>query len=367
MPKRKKSKFRFDEVNIMYFLASLVGLVAFGLLIWFGYNYFINSNLPTALVEIPEKEEPCDFQRVLDGVCVESAEEVNPKLVVVMFDNHMWARPQIGLAEASIVYEAPVEGNFSRFMGLYPVSEVVAKVGPVRSARPYFLDWLLEYGDAMYFHVGGSPDALDLIKEFDINDFNEFYRGWYFWRDENRDAPHNTYTSSENWNEALERYEENYKLDNYDGWKFGKVEECEVDCANKIEVVFLPDSFDMTWEYNTSTAKYERYQVGRKHKDQDGDWIVADTVIVQKVETEILDGVGRLGMETIGSGEAIIFARGNVIEGEWRKEARKKRTRFFDNAGNEVTFQAGKIWVEVVNGRTTVEWMERNDELGMMN
>ncbi|HLC70188.1 MAG TPA: DUF3048 domain-containing protein, partial [Patescibacteria group bacterium] len=106
----------------------------------------------------------------LDGRGVTSSEKVTPQVVAVMIDNHIDARPQSGLAVASVVYEVPVEGSITRFMALYDGDDLVEEVGPVRSARAYYLDWLSEYGDALYLHVGGSPEALNLIKKRSIFD-----------------------------------------------------------------------------------------------------------------------------------------------------------------------------------------------------
>jgi len=179
---RKKS---FDEAKFVYILAGIVLVCTISLGIWFGYSFFISRSDGSAMVYIPEQtdeEEDCDYKRLIDGICVEYEKDVDPKLVAVMVENHVDARPQSGLSKARIVYEAPVEANYSRFMLIYPLGDDIDKIGPVRSARPYYLDWLAEYDNIMYMHVGGSPDALDIISERGLFDLNEFYRGWYYWR-----------------------------------------------------------------------------------------------------------------------------------------------------------------------------------------
>jgi len=347
-----------NETNLLYFLSGLVLLTALSLAVWFGYQYFGGSSPASVLVELKkeEKEKPCEYARVLDGVCVESEDRMNPKLAMVMIDNHMDAHPQVGLSQARVVYEAPVEANFTRFLAIYPVDLEIKKVGPVRSARPYFLDWVSEYGNPMYLHCGGSVEALADMRIYGTNDFDEMSRGWYFWRDNNRFAPHNLFTNSELWNEALADYEKNYVTDKYVGWKFGEIKSCDTDCVNEIMVSFSSVAFESTWKYNSSTMQYERWQSGSLHRDENGVQIVADTVIIQKVNTTVLDGVGRLGMDTIGSGEAMVFVGGNVFEGEWKKDSRKARTKWFDSAGEEIGLQSGKIWVEVANERADVEF-----------
>jgi hypothetical protein len=354
----KRKFFVFDEPAILYSLAVLVFLVGFSLIFWFGYQYFFHRSFPTALVALENqaKTGACNYERRLDGVCVEMESQVNPKVVAVMIDNHMDARPPAGLSQAAVVYEAPVEANFTRFMAIYPSDQEIVKVGPVRSARPYFLDWLSEYGSALYMHCGGSPEALQKIKDYGINDFNEFYRGWYYWRDNSRSAPHNIFTSSELWNKALTDYADNYGTESYETWQFGEVKKCEINCTTRVAINFSSTAFEAVWKFNSSTEKYERYQAGRLHKDQDGTIITADTLIIQKANSTVLDGVGRLAIDTVGTGEAIVFANGNIIQGEWKKESRTGRTRWLDSTGEEIVLKAGKIWVEVVNVTASVEY-----------
>ncbi|MBI5221693.1 MAG: DUF3048 domain-containing protein [Candidatus Magasanikbacteria bacterium] len=132
----------------------------------------------------------------LDGTTVSSSEMINPFVVGIMIDNHPDARPQSGLVAAKIVYEAPAEGGITRYFAIFDSIQSVEKVGPVRSARPYFVDWLEEYS-GLYMHCGGAPEALAKIKSEKVFDADEFFNGPYYWRDESRIAPHNLFTKSE--------------------------------------------------------------------------------------------------------------------------------------------------------------------------
>lgn len=355
----KKEASEFDQTQIIYLLGGIVLLVGIVLGIWFIYDYFINEKRDMALVNSQTEEQKnkvCKYQRILDGVCVETGSEVNPKIVAVMVENHSEARPQSGLSQASVVYEAPVEANYTRFLLIFPANASVSEVGPVRSARPYYLDWLSEYGDAQYMHVGGSQEALDRIKQFGLNDLNEFYRGWYYWRSDRRSAPHNVYTSSELWGKALLAYDDNYTDQNFSGWKFNTSTVANTETVNDIVISFLPPVYEAVWKYNTSTNQYVRYQMNQPHTDYDGIPIVADNVIVQKVTSQVLDSVGRLAIDTIGTGEVIVFQNGNMITGTWKKDGRESRTRFYDANNNEIKLNPGKIWIEVANERTGVRY-----------
>ncbi len=306
-------------------------------------------------------DENCEYHRLLDGVCVEDKQDMDPPLVGIMIENHYDARPLSGLSQASVVYEAPVEGNFNRFFAIYPFDAPAEKVGPVRSARPYYLDWVSEYANMMYMHVGGSPDALSDIKKYDLFDINEMYRGWYFWRSSDRYMPHNVYTSQELWKKAMEDYDNNEQLamnnkQDVQYWKFESMDACEEDCVEEIITIYSGETYQATWKYNTATEQYMRYELGDIVIDAETEnQIIADTIVVQYVDTTVLDGVGRLGMDTIGEENAIVFRNGLKIEGEWRKNSREDRTLFVDEQGKMISFKAGKIWIVVMNRVDGVE------------
>lgn len=348
-----------DRATLFGVLAALA-VISIGIVTW-----YVVAGSPED-VDLPSEPTPtstpvtvdgeCEFSRAIDGVCVNNDEEARPRIVTVMIENHTDARPQSGLVDASVVYEAPVESNYSRFLAIYPKTAEVEKLGPVRSARPYFLDWVSEYGDAMYMHVGGSNEALEKIGQYQMFDMNEFFRGWYFWRSKDRYAPHNTYTSSDMWNKAFEEYPREEIMPAVDAWKFEKSEPCLENCITQITATFFAPTYEAVWKYSTSTEKYDRYQMGRPHVDQDGRTITADTIIVQRVKTQVLDSVGRIAMDTVGSGEAIVFRDGKKITGTWKKESRTARTSWFDAEGNDIPLKAGTIWVEVVNDRGSVSF-----------
>jgi len=365
---RSRMKKQVRVLQALYIFSTLCSVVAVGLLVWVGVHAF--TSLDSSGTEVSsgnndaiEEKVPCDFVRKLDGVCVDSKQEVNTLLTAVMIENHANSRPQSGLAEASIVYEAPVEGQISRFLAIYPAyPEAIDKVGPVRSARPYYLDWVREYGEPLYMHVGGSPQALSLIKQYGIYDRDEMrYGSRNFWRSGDRAAPHNVYTSSELWGKAHD--ERDWEtIPTYDSWEFDERESCFAEegagdtiCVEEVTVSFSPPTYEAVWKYNKETAQFERYQMGKLHKDKAGEKIVADTVVVQRVETVVLDNEGRLGMTTVGEGEVTVFRDGYRFDGMWKKDSDTVRTEFATKDGVTIPLRSGKIWVEVVNQHGAVE------------
>jgi len=155
--------------------------------------------------EFQKIEEPAPvfkFYRLLDGVGVEDESKVNPPIFAVQVENMVDARPLSGISKANLVYEAISEAGITRLLALYVKDNSVSEIGPVRSARPYYIDWASEYG-ALYAHSGGSPEALRVVSDYDVLDLNEFSNGKYFWRSKSRYAPHNLYTSVELLGEAF--------------------------------------------------------------------------------------------------------------------------------------------------------------------
>lgn len=287
-------------------------------------------------------EECVNFSK-LTGLCVASADLVSPPIVAVMIENIPDAFPLYGLSGASIVYEAPVEGGLTRFMAIYSASSTVEKAGPVRSARPYYLDWAAEYGDALYMHCGGSPDGLDDIADRNIFDANEFYRGSYFWRDSARIAPHNLFTSSENWQKYLSVYGGKRTAGDWVGFKFGPIA-TNTESVAKFNLEYIK-RFVVGWQYNVSSSTYERLLNDELFLDDKNQPITADNIVVQFASVSVLDEVGRRKIVTVGSGDARVFRNGQMIRATWKKENEDARTKFFDASDHEISFAPGRTWI----------------------
>lgn len=357
-----------EPEQYVYLLSVLVILTAVSLLGWFGWQFYQHSEFTFSSIEKDKEKnssniKTCNTRRSLDGMCTTDTDfKPNPKLLAIMIENHVNSRPPSGLSEARIVYEAPVEGNISRFMAIYTENKKVAQVGPVRSARPYFVDWVREYGDAVYMHVGGSPQALNYISQIGLNDLDQFSYNWNYWRSKNRAKPHNVYTSSKLWNESLKNNTSSYKDQTYESWKFKEYKKCGMtetstrkQCISEINITFASPGYSTTWEFNSSSGKYKRYQSGQLHQDKDGSVIKAENVIVQYVDTQVIDNVGRLKMDTVGSGKVEVYTEGKKIPGTWKKEDKSDRTKFYNNNGKEIKLEPGTTWIEVINDKAAVE------------
>lgn len=290
--------------------------------------------------------------------------------LTVMIENHQEARPQSGLSKADIVYEAVAEGGITRLLAVFycGASAEDITIGPVRSARTYFMDFASEYGDyPLYTHVGGAnlpgpANALGQIGQYGWlakgNDLNQFAIGFpVFWRDYERighpvATEHTMYSTVDKlWEVAHKR-----GLDADEGfvpWKFkDEVKLEDRGGVEKIEFDFWGgySDYSVLWQYDKTANHYLRFNGGQPHKDLNNDTqLWASTVIIQFMkEKGPIDELKHLLYTTTGTGKAIIFQDGQTIQANWSKAKRQERTKFVDTKGKEIEFNRGPIWIEIV-------------------
>ncbi len=291
--------------------------------------------------------------------------------LAVMIENHSEARPQSGLSSADVVYEAVAEGGITRFMGLFYCNLSDIQVGPVRSARTYFVDWLSEY-NALYAHVGGAntpgpADALGQIIKYDIKDLNQFSIGFpVYWRDYQRlghpvATEHTMYSTTQKlWEVGSKRGwtatdSAGIKWDvKFTPWKFAK-DEKGGGTTSKITVNFWESQpeYAVEWNYDSASNTYKRKNGGAAHMDLDNNMQLSPKSVVIQFEKEANANDGYPGnvhllYGTIGSGKALFFQNGTVVEGKWNKSSRLARSKYVDSAGKEIEFDKGQIWIQTV-------------------
>lgn len=347
----KIKEFILNKKNLIIFGIAVV-LVAGGLMTFFVLRGKPSETVVTPSVEdqvfVVEQMAVCQNPRKLDGMCVEAGKD-NLPVYGVMIENAVDARPQQGLAKANMVFEALAEGGITRFLVLYDQSVDLKKIAPVRSARTYFLEWAQEFG-ALYAHIGGSPESLELARVRPIYDLDQFFNASYFWRSSDRIAPHNVYTSMELLNKAV--LEKKWEIKpNYESWLFkDDAKISDRGATQSINVDFSSYYYSIKWEYNPTTNEYTRYQGGSIHKDEDGSVIKTKNIAVMYTTSYVIpnDDKGRRFTQTVGHGKAYVYFDGKEIIGTWKRENLNSRTRFYDADGHEIIFNRGTTWVEVL-------------------
>ncbi|MFA6423696.1 MAG: DUF3048 domain-containing protein [Candidatus Magasanikbacteria bacterium] len=324
--------------NIKYLVVGLSVLLFVAVMAYWGWSKF-NNKITWKTETYPP---PVIYLSALDGMPVSSTEMINPSVVGVMIDNHPFSRPQSGLLAAKIIYEAPAEGGITRYFAIFDSTQNVEKVGPVRSARPYFIDWIQEY-DGLYMHCGGSPEALTILKQGKVFDINEMTNGQYYWRDKNRYAPHDLYTNSENWDKVLVKYAEDKKIF-VNAWKFGELTSSSLEMVKKISIEYAP-GYIVGWNYDENQKNYLRY-INDKTEGEGNVVLSAESIVVQYIKSQIVDDYGRREITTSGQGDMRLLRDGIMVRGIWKQE--NGRTRFYDVGGQELNLKPGKIWIQIV-------------------
>lgn len=296
---------------------------------------------------------PVVAMRALDGVPTDpAAARLRPW--AVMIDNHVAARPQAALEHAAVVYEAVAEGGVTRLLAVFDPTVKAPRIGPVRSARPYFAAWAAEYG-ALYVHSGGSPEALESLARMDIINVEEISTaGGYFWRDQQRVAPHNLYTSADRLRQfsadrGVGTVAEFMAWPRKDDAPFAD----RPDSGRAIKIKFSTPAFAVTYRYQRESNRYARWQGTAPHRTADGVELAASTVVVQHVNAVVTDSVGRREVGTQRGGSAEVYTDGVARPGRW--QVREGRTQWLSGDGTPLTFNAGPTWVEVVDDTAVVE------------
>lgn len=325
--------------------------------------------------------------------------------LTVMIENHNDSRPQSGLQTADIVYEAVAEGGITRFMGVFYCGQVAGSkankydVGPVRSARTYFLDLASEYSDyPLYNHVGGAncsaatdggpcttatkAQALEQISAYgwtnkgtwgDLSQFSLSYKACRREPDrtgEPKATEHTMYcSSSELWNIAqtrgLTNTTEIKKVSwdkNYRPWLFKQEDKTNptLDATN-VSFDFWPSTkgYNVSWKYDNTNNVYKRFNGGVEHIDFNTQKVITvKNIVIQFVkESRSVDEHLHNLYAVIGSGTGVLVQNGTKTEITWTKANRVSRTIFKDKkTGKEINFVPGNVWVAIIPIGNTVTY-----------
>lgn len=386
-----------------YIITALIGLAIYLISTGLSFAAFTTlakksssaTSLPTSTVggtqqhfvidpSIP-RTEPCPLNGKL-YTKQELAAWQQRRPLSVMIENSVDARPQSGLSSADVVYEAVAEGGITRFMGVFYCGIAVqsVNVAPVRSARTYFLPWVLEY-DAAYNHVGGAgvcddptvderAKALCQIQTYKIKDMDQF--GISFptcYRNPDRlDHPVATehtmvcvtdkllaIAASRGWTNVDANGVAWDK--NFTPWKF-KDDAAAADRGASFSATFTAwkgySDYTVKWVYDKASNSYKRFNGGQPHLDlETKQQLTAKNVVVLFAdETGPVDEHGHLLYDNIGTGPALLFQDGKNTKITWKKLNRNARTQFFDGSGKEVSFDRGQIWIEMLPTGTPISY-----------
>ncbi|MBR3253170.1 DUF3048 domain-containing protein [Candidatus Saccharibacteria bacterium] len=353
--------------------------------------------IKTALAypEIPSKVDVEETYSALTGEVLKDAGLKNAPLYCIQVPNGLdGGRPQAGLTEAGVMFEAIAEAGITRFAALFQ-RPTTAIIGPVRSLRIYFLNWDTPF-DCTIVHAGGSQEAMAALRSGGYKEMDENY--YYMYRGTAGSRLwNNLFTTSSD----LEQFgsDSGYNTSNINGFSRLTPEQAEkarVDgiveeklnitkAAEKDTSKLVPEvsnitfrfgstpSFNVNYIYDVTTNSYlRRYADGIKHevyKCSDGDLgevnpedncsmtQLAPKVVIAMIVQERLssDGVHE-DITSIGSGTAYVFQNGKVTVGTWNKGSIGEQIKFLDESGNEISLIPGQTIISAVPNYGGVEY-----------
>ena len=282
----------------------------------------------------------------------------NNRPIAVMIDNQSGARPQAGLNNAELVYEIIVEGGLTRYMAVFKNASL-DQIGPIRSARHYFLDYALE-NDAIYVHYGWSPQAESDIKTLKVNNINGLTEATStrkgespFWRISEKEAPHNVMSSTSEMKRIAQT--DNYSLEsdkksvlNYTSKTVNLMDDPTAKDCEKVTIPFS-EYTTTSFEYDSITKRYTKFEDGKKLIDfNTKDDLTTKNIIVVKVKnTDLNDGSGkgRQEIDNIGTLEGWYITNGKAIEITASKASRTDQTVYKNSKGQEIKVNDGNTFI----------------------
>jgi len=324
----------------------------------------------------PEEPVVTYFENPINGVLIESGDALTAKManrpLCVMIENHPDARPQYGLAEADLVYEALAEGGITRFMAVV-WSNTPSRLMPIRSARAYYVKWTTDIEGCIYHHIGEAHSSdpeinvRSVVRKYGVLEVSDRA----FLRDsecrKHHAQEHCAYSLPETlWTEAAEQ-----------GWT-GGIENVqtylfkeEIDPVSattgvtdysttahslhvKLTTGYSQSTYETVWTYDPVMNSYKRAHgtltKSTPHLDATTNTqLSAKNVVIMRVDSNAQgDRKNHNDIEVIGTGTAVILMDGKIIEGTWSKADGESRTKFYDLSGNEIMFNRGKIWIQAM-------------------
>ena len=337
---------------------KIILIISAILIIFAGFlsAYIISLQKPVKkpIVVKTVKPEPIKYYSLLTGNQVSNKNAIKKPITGIMIENSPDARPQSGLKNSEVVFEAIAEGGITRFLVFYQQKNPKL-IGPVRSIRLYDVEWLAAF-NASIGHVGGSAAALREVRNGNYRDNDQFFNSGSYWRATDRYAPHNVYTSFDKL-DALNK-SKGYTTSTFTSFSRKDGKPSKKPNATSLNINISGYLYNSSYIYDKTSNSYKRFQAGEAHLDREDGQIKPSVIIALRVDMEnTLEDGYRENITTIGKGEAIIFQDGTAIEATWHKAGRLSQITFTDESGNDVPLVRGQTWISAVpNGSGDVTW-----------
>lgn len=306
------------------------------------------ENPEPAEPEKPEEEEQGEEKITAPLTGLEVDEVVDNRVIGVMVNNQIQARPQTGLSQADIVFEILSEANITRFLALFQ-SDLPEVVGPVRSAREYYFELATGY-EALYVYHGAAKFVNQMIYDRGIEFIDGAHHdndGVLFKRESFRKAPHNSYLQvGAVYEQAADK---GYEVtSNITPLTFlGEEDEIPGVNATKISIAYSNLAEDLVeYHYDPETEKYTRFMGGEQFVELDTEApILTDNIFIVETAHEVIDDAGRRKVDITSGGKALLVRKGKAEELEWKNE---NGMIIPVKDGEKVGFTPGQTWINII-------------------
>ncbi len=344
--KKRKKLSKKAKIILVVILLIIIGALVFVLLM---------QDKNGAKTKEPEKKKKEITKEEKQVQIVDLSSNSRPYAVMINNNKAVWGY-QAGLQDAYITYEMIVEGGITRMMALFRDKDT-ARIASVRSSRHYYLDYVME-NDAIYAHIGWSPQAQSDIRSYDIDVINADNSSAFTWDSSLRRIAkeHRAYTSIAKLKEvaAKKGYRTTTEEDLLLKYQAEPLDLASIDGAIPANTVRIPYSSShlTSYGYDAENKVYKRYQNNMEHKDYvTGLQYTAKNIITYKVHNYRLnDGYsgGRQGLNNVGSGEGYYISEGYAIPITWEKHARSSKTIYKVKAtGEELVVNDGNTFIQI--------------------
>lgn len=333
-------------------IKSFMILIILGIGVYFGYNYLFNND-----TKKEEKEKP--KLKIFD-------EDSDSRVIGVAINNNHDAWPHSGLNDSFLNYEIIAEGGITRILSFFKDKDT-SRMGSVRSARHYFIDYMLE-NDAIFVHYGHSDQALSDIRDWNIDDIDGMFNDSTFFRDEtlNKDYEHTAFTSMDLIKETIENKDIRdtskeillkYSIES------NKLSERE-DAFKADEVLIEYSTYTNTkYIYDQETKTYKRFMSDTAHIDSvTNEQYTAKNIITYKVANYAFDTYGRQNLDNVGEGEGYYISEGYAVPIKWSKKDRSSKTIYTFEDGQEIKVNDGNTWIQIQPKNKLLDIIEYEEE-----
>lgn len=307
----------------------------------------IETMVPVSLNNTGESGETI-FYAPYTGEQVDEKTSKNIPFMAII-ENSKDSRPQSGLLDADIVFETMAEGGIPRFIALFQ-KNTPDKIGPIRSARPYFINIAREY-NLPFGHCGYSDEAKFMIEKDKLMSLNEFFLTGFYWRDKERKAPHNLYTSAKRLRDAVisKGYVKNANVK----LKFDKDFWASDSHSNASNIDLKLNKYYSTSYIYKDEKYYKSMNSEASLNKENNKPITVKNIVIQVTNIKLQADNLHIDIALVGEGTGYVFSNGKYTKMKWTKKDINSPTILKDENGLDIPFSPGNTWWHIVDKSNT--------------